>query len=276
MDDRLQRPIVRTNEMLLGSGVQFTLGGQVHRPLCTQNRRPIRGARPQTSDAPDRVQPGRPTDQSDRRSVEALECAEDHGYGFSVIYSLCIQFFTLGFSYSQDFPVKYRITKPRGIYRPGWRSEWNRSFYFRYFRTFKRLFVKKILSQHQPSENETLVQTTYRELLFPSFYFFFLSFMHFHNNMTDRKNNVILLLSCTSFIPGLDPALPFFYSSHFTKRLTRNDAEFVDVIHTNAMVQGQVDPCGDVDFYVNGGLAQPACENSSSKCYGGVRFSVLP
>ncbi|VVC37136.1 Hypothetical protein CINCED_3A001901 [Cinara cedri] len=65
-------------------------------------------------------------------------------------------------------------------------------------------------------------------------------------------------------ITALDPALPLFYSSHFNKRLTRNDADFVDVIHTNAMIQGQLEPCGDVDFYVNGGLAQPACDNSSN------------
>ncbi|XP_060834375.1 pancreatic lipase-related protein 2-like isoform X2 [Rhopalosiphum padi] len=65
-------------------------------------------------------------------------------------------------------------------------------------------------------------------------------------------------------ITGLDPALPLFYSTHLNSRLNRNDAEFVDVIHTNAMIQGQLAPCGDVDFYVNGGLAQPGCHNSSN------------
>lgn len=64
-------------------------------------------------------------------------------------------------------------------------------------------------------------------------------------------------------ITGLDPALPLYYSTHLNSRLSRNDAKFVDVIHTNALIQGQLAPCGDVDFYVNGGLAQPGCHNSS-------------
>ncbi|XP_025420141.1 lipase member H-A-like isoform X4 [Sipha flava] len=62
---------------------------------------------------------------------------------------------------------------------------------------------------------------------------------------------------------GLDPALPLFYSTHLNRRLSRNDAEFVDVIHTNVLVQGQLSPCGDVDFYVNGGLSQPGCNHST-------------
>lgn len=61
----------------------------------------------------------------------------------------------------------------------------------------------------------------------------------------------------------MDPALPLYYSTHLNKRLSRNDAKFVDVIHTNALEQGQIDPCGDIDFYVNGGVVQPACNNSS-------------
>ncbi|XP_025420139.1 pancreatic lipase-related protein 3-like isoform X2 [Sipha flava] len=64
-------------------------------------------------------------------------------------------------------------------------------------------------------------------------------------------------------ITGLDPALPLFYSTHLNRRLSRNDAEFVDVIHTNVLVQGQLSPCGDVDFYVNGGLSQPGCNHST-------------
>lgn len=64
-------------------------------------------------------------------------------------------------------------------------------------------------------------------------------------------------------LSGLDPALPLFYTTYFNRRLSQNDAEFVDVIHTNAMIQGQLAPCGHVDFYVNGGMSQPACHNSS-------------
>jgi hypothetical protein len=31
------------------------------------------------------------------------------------------------------------------------------------------------------------------------------------------------------------------------------------VIHTNALVQGQIERCGDVDYYMNGGIFQPGC-----------------
>ncbi|XP_050521602.1 pancreatic lipase-related protein 2-like isoform X2 [Daktulosphaira vitifoliae] len=71
-----------------------------------------------------------------------------------------------------------------------------------------------------------------------------------------------------SRITGLDPALPLFYGLNNITQLSKHDADFVDVIHTNSLVQGQVKPCGHVDFYVNGGITQPACDNSTnpSKC----------
>lgn len=61
---------------------------------------------------------------------------------------------------------------------------------------------------------------------------------------------------------GLDPALPLFVSFDNTKKLDKSDAEFVDVIHTNALRRGKLETCGHVDFYVNGGLNQPGCEDS--------------
>ncbi|XP_026275090.1 lipase member I-like isoform X1 [Frankliniella occidentalis] len=71
------------------------------------------------------------------------------------------------------------------------------------------------------------------------------------------------LLSTTGMkvgrITGLDPALPAFASLSPSWKLDSTDADFVDVIHTNAGVLGKVEPTGHVDFYVNGGSLQPFC-----------------
>ncbi|XP_064615464.1 pancreatic triacylglycerol lipase-like [Liolophura sinensis] len=67
-------------------------------------------------------------------------------------------------------------------------------------------------------------------------------------------------------ISGLDPAQPFFEDHDATVRLDPSDANFVDVIHTDATKfigiegYGMVKPCGHVDFYPNGGNNQPGCE----------------
>ncbi|KDR21675.1 probable phospholipase A1 magnifin [Zootermopsis nevadensis] len=60
-------------------------------------------------------------------------------------------------------------------------------------------------------------------------------------------------------ITGLDPAMPFFATVNKDQKLDACDADFVDVIHTNAFVQGKIERSGDVDFYVNGGISQPGC-----------------
>uniref|UniRef100_A0A336M620 CSON012680 protein n=1 Tax=Culicoides sonorensis TaxID=179676 RepID=A0A336M620_CULSO len=60
-------------------------------------------------------------------------------------------------------------------------------------------------------------------------------------------------------ISGLDPAMPLFITSNLDEKLDASDAEFVDVIHTNALVQGKLEQCGHVDFYMNGGILQPGC-----------------
>lgn len=62
-------------------------------------------------------------------------------------------------------------------------------------------------------------------------------------------------------ISGLDPAMPLFITSGIDEKLDASDAEFVDVIHTNALVQGKLERCGHVDFYMNGGILQPGCVN---------------
>lgn len=67
-------------------------------------------------------------------------------------------------------------------------------------------------------------------------------------------------------ITGLDPAMPGFITADNENKLDKSDAKFVDVIHTNAFVQGQVQESGHVDFYVNGGTIQPGCWAEQSNC----------
>ncbi|XP_026318358.1 pancreatic lipase-related protein 2-like isoform X2 [Hyposmocoma kahamanoa] len=64
-----------------------------------------------------------------------------------------------------------------------------------------------------------------------------------------------------SRITGLDPALPLF--AHLPKEqiLDPTDADFVDIIHTDAGIFGVNHPMGHADFYPNGGISpQPGCE----------------
>lgn len=60
-------------------------------------------------------------------------------------------------------------------------------------------------------------------------------------------------------ITGLDPAMPGFSTVTNANKLDPSDADFVDIIHTNAFLQGVVQQSGDVDFYMNGGVVQPGC-----------------
>ncbi|XP_054262541.1 lipase member I-like [Macrosteles quadrilineatus] len=60
-------------------------------------------------------------------------------------------------------------------------------------------------------------------------------------------------------ITGLDPAGPGFTLMSKTRRLDPSDAKFVDVIHTNGGLQGDIQTCGHIDFYMNGGITQPGC-----------------
>ena len=61
---------------------------------------------------------------------------------------------------------------------------------------------------------------------------------------------------------NLDPAGPGFDPLNVRDRLDPTDAAFVDVIHSNAATSlivglGYQDLLGHVDFYPNGGSAQP-------------------
>lgn len=63
---------------------------------------------------------------------------------------------------------------------------------------------------------------------------------------------------------GLDPAMPLFITASAENKLDPSDAEYVDIIHTNAIVQGKLERCGHADFYMNGGIIQPGCFNSET------------
>ncbi|XP_063369733.1 phospholipase A1-like [Cydia amplana] len=60
-------------------------------------------------------------------------------------------------------------------------------------------------------------------------------------------------------ITGLDPAGPCFSHVEPELRLKATDADYVDVIHTDAGVYGLKDPVGQVDYFPNSGSQQPNC-----------------
>ncbi|RZB38692.1 Lipase domain containing protein, partial [Asbolus verrucosus] len=60
-------------------------------------------------------------------------------------------------------------------------------------------------------------------------------------------------------ITATDPTGPSFERAVAESRLSKQDAEFVDVVHTDMGYYGATRPLGHVDFYVNGGRNQPGC-----------------
>lgn len=61
-------------------------------------------------------------------------------------------------------------------------------------------------------------------------------------------------------ISCLEPAFPLFYPAFFFKGISKSDAEFIDVIHSDGWIYGTPFSVGNVDFYPNGGTTlQPGC-----------------
>lgn len=66
-------------------------------------------------------------------------------------------------------------------------------------------------------------------------------------------------------LSALDPAFPLFYGT-FSNHLSKHDAEFVDVIHTDAWIYGAPVSTGTADFWPNGGTTlQPGCPKRNYK-----------
>ncbi|XP_042911517.2 lipoprotein lipase, partial [Parasteatoda tepidariorum] len=69
-------------------------------------------------------------------------------------------------------------------------------------------------------------------------------------------------------LTGLDPAGPIFELLPSNYRISSDDAQFVDIIHTSSIAPfpkgiGISYPAGDMDFYPNGGQYQPGCGDSN-------------
>lgn len=65
-------------------------------------------------------------------------------------------------------------------------------------------------------------------------------------------------------ISALDPALPTFYPALGTPCVNKNDAKFVDIIHTDAWLYGIPISTGHADFWPNSGKTlQPGCPRRS-------------
>uniref|UniRef100_A0A182IY07 Lipase domain-containing protein n=1 Tax=Anopheles atroparvus TaxID=41427 RepID=A0A182IY07_ANOAO len=61
------------------------------------------------------------------------------------------------------------------------------------------------------------------------------------------------------YIVGLDPASPLFRLKKPDERLSVDDAQYVEIIHTNGKALGFYSNIGMADFYPNGGVRQPGC-----------------
>ncbi|XP_013111488.2 pancreatic lipase-related protein 3 [Stomoxys calcitrans] len=78
-------------------------------------------------------------------------------------------------------------------------------------------------------------------------------------------------------ITALDPAgIYFTANTPSDQRLSSDDAEFVEVVHTNAGQQGFLSTCGHVDYYPNGGTLQPGCDEKDMACSHERAYQLIP
>lgn len=79
------------------------------------------------------------------------------------------------------------------------------------------------------------------------------------------------------YITALDPiGLIFTPDMDADKRLSADDAEYVEVVHTNTGGRGFSDVCGDVDYYPNGGDKQPGCDSEDDECSHRRAYELIP
>ncbi|XP_076750412.1 pancreatic triacylglycerol lipase-like [Xylocopa sonorina] len=62
-----------------------------------------------------------------------------------------------------------------------------------------------------------------------------------------------------NYVVALDPALPNFMTAGPGKRVSYTDANYVEIIHTNAGLLGYESSIGHADFFPNGGSKQIGC-----------------
>ncbi|XP_073829668.1 vitellogenin-1-like [Musca autumnalis] len=76
-------------------------------------------------------------------------------------------------------------------------------------------------------------------------------------------------------ITGLDPANPCFNEGETLSGISRDVAEFVDIIHSNPGVLGKPQSLGDVDFYAEGKAAiKPGCVNFGCSHERSIRYYI--
>lgn len=82
-------------------------------------------------------------------------------------------------------------------------------------------------------------------------------------------NSILGLLKILFRLSALDPAGPDFYGIRmYTEHITKEDAEFVDVIHTDGGFNGYPTSTGTADFWPNGGRrSQPGCIDSLNRIF---------
>lgn len=86
-----------------------------------------------------------------------------------------------------------------------------------------------------------------------------------HASVASNRNHFSHVFPIVLPPPGLDPAGPSFEHADDQSTLSRDDGQFVDVLHTNT--RGSPDrsigiqrPVGHIDIYPNGGTFQPGCD----------------
>lgn len=75
-------------------------------------------------------------------------------------------------------------------------------------------------------------------------------------------------------ITGLDPASPCFNEGENLNSLSRGDAAYVDVIHSNSGVLGKKEPVGDADYYPNGWVKWQKRRPVESVTLNSIVFSI--